>query len=440
MQSQLSQTLLQVNASEPFIPVVTSFAESTAIALGLGKTEALDLMLAAEEVFYHLCRVVLPEGGLVAILCSGGGYYVRLDFTFPSSDFDMRAFNITAAVSLSDEAGIEQMGLLLASRSVDRFKVVREPGRGLKLTLLKEKTYASLEAAPTAGPAKPLEQFIVRAPDSEELKLIARLLDLYYENQPLPDFFSYPGKLVDMVQGGELKSGAAVGPSGEIGGAVFWRWMGTRAVECFGPYLFNQKPDSPISDALLESCIGAIAKTSAVVLINQFPTSELPREQFEYLGSALACAKDGTRTRREAWARLLREDLGSAVWVHPRLADFVEREYSRLVLPREIRQVKDQGEQRSPHSVLLTTFDRLRGSVRIDPISYGKDFESNLVQHLELFRQEGILDVFFVMDLGQSWQAELTSGLLRQGFGPCLLLPYAGTGDHVVFQLQEAAS
>ncbi len=39
-------------------------------------------------------------------------------------------------------------------------------------------------------------------------------------------------------------------------------------IECFGPYLFNQDAGSPIAGALLEACIGAIAKTPAVGLIN----------------------------------------------------------------------------------------------------------------------------------------------------------------------------
>jgi hypothetical protein len=131
MQSKPSLPTLQIDAREAFIPVANSFAENTSMALGLGRPEALDLALAVEEVFNHPCRVVLPEGGLVTIQCSAGGYFVRVDFTFPAAVFDLHTFNITTKVSLADDAGIEQMGLMLASRSVDRFKVVGEPGRGL---------------------------------------------------------------------------------------------------------------------------------------------------------------------------------------------------------------------------------------------------------------------------------------------------------------------
>jgi len=440
MQNQWHQVLLQVSASEAFVALVNSFVETAAVAFCLGRTEALALTLAAEEVFQYLCRRVLPEGQQVDLICSGGGYFVRLEFAFTASDLDLRAFNITATASLSDEAGLEEMGLLLASRSVDRFKVVRGPGQVIKLTLTKEKVYAAQAAHPTLAPPKMLEKFALRTPDSEELKLMALLIASHYDNQMLPGFFAYPGKLVDMAQGGELRSSAAIGPAGEMGGGIFWRWIGAKGVECFGPYLFNQGLDSPIPNALLDCCIGAIARTSAVMLISRYPTAELLHGQFEYLGSTLTHARDGTHMRRDAWARMLQEDIGSTVWVDPQLSDFVERQYSRLVLPREIRLVKNLGEQRPPHSVLLTTFERPRSSAWIEPISLGKDYETNLIQHMEFLQRDGILNVFFTLDLGQSWQAELTAGLLQQGFEPCLLLPYSGTGDEVVFQLRGPSS
>jgi hypothetical protein len=431
--------LLQVRAGEAYIPVVSSFAGNMATALGLGQSEALALTLAAEEVFSLLCRVVSPEAGWIEVSCSGGGYYVRTDFVFPAADLDMRAFNIAATVSLSDDSEMEQMGLLLASRSVDRFRVDREEGQKLRLTLIKEKVYPLLRAEGVAPPVELLESFTVRPPDSGELKLFAELVHTRYRDGIVPDVFNYPGKLLDMVGGGEYQAVVAAGPSGAMGGGTFWHWTGARAVEWFGPYLFSRDPDGRISSALLESCIGAIARSPAVVLINRFPTPEFPRQDFEYLGSLAHHAKDGTTSMRDAWARLMREDLGSVAWAHPRLHDFLRGEYDRLVLPREIVIVTEQGERRSRHSVLLSTFDRLQGNVMLQPVWSGDDFQANLIQHMELFRREGILDVFFAIDLGQSWEAEFAPGLVQNGFKPRMILPCAGrAGDLVVFQFEGA--
>jgi hypothetical protein len=434
--------LLRAPAGEGFLPVVTSFAETAGAALGLGRSEALELTLAAEEVFGHLCRVVLPKDAWVEIRCSGGGYYVRMDFSFPDADFDMRAFNLTASVLPGDEGDFDQMGLLLASRSVDRFRMVREDGRSLKLTLVKEKSYPSTEAGPPPLPWR-LDSFSLKSPDAEELKLFAQLAKAAYAAASLPDVFHYPGKLVDMAAGGECRAVLAVGPSGEIGGGTLWHWTGEKAVEWLGPYVFAQDSDSTTTDAiataLLEHCIAAIARTSAVVLINRFPTPQFPRQSFEALGSFRKYDPDGTSLRRDAWARLLQEDPGSVVYTHPRLQPFVREELDRLVLPREVRIVSSQGEKHSRYSVLLTAFDRLQGSVTIDPVWFGEDFSTNLARHLDLFRREQILDVFFTMDLGQSWQAGFTPGLLENGFKPCCTLPYAGTGDVVIFQLDQGA-
>jgi hypothetical protein len=50
---------------------------------------------------------------------------------------------------------------------------------------------------------------------------------------------------------------------------------------------------------LLDSCIAAIARALAVMLINRFPTPEFPRGDFERLGHAAHIAADGTISHRE---------------------------------------------------------------------------------------------------------------------------------------------
>jgi hypothetical protein len=433
------QALLQLCGSAIYTPVVTSFTEKTALALDLGQAEALALTLAAEEVFSYLCRVVPPDAGWIEIRSSSGGYYVGLDFIFPAADLDMRTFNITATLSLTDDADLDEMGLLLASRSVDRFQMEPAEGNRLRLTLIKEKAYPLLKEVPMP-PVPAFAQFSVRSPKAGELKFFAELVHAHYRDQLIPAVFNYPGKLVDMVAGGEYQAVVAVNSAGTIGGGTFWHMRGTKAVECFGPYLFNQNPHSEMAAALLESCIGAIARSSAVVLINHFPTREFPREEFEYLGKAPTYKQDGTIFYHEAWARLLQEDLGCVVWAHPQLYGFLRKEYARLVLPREIRIMADQGERHSPHSVLLSTFNRPQGSVTLQPIWTGEDFEENLSRHKEVFRKERILNVYFTMDLGRSWEAEFAPSLLRNGFTPYVILPYAGAGDLLIFQVEEACS
>jgi len=428
--------ILSVGADERFLPLVTAFVEKAANCFGLGTDESLRLTLAAEEVFVHLCRVVMPSGGSVEIACSSGGYYARAVFSLPTDAFDMRAFNLTATISMEDDADLDAMGLVIASRSVDRFLLSREEGRDLRLTLIKEKAYPEppATALPVVGQ---LAGVTLRPPTPEEVKFISQLAVTHYDSRVLSDILLSPGKLADMIGAGEYNSLAAVGSAGEIGGAILWHWHGEHMVECFGPYVFSRSPSSTIAEELLDGCIGAIARTRAVGIINTRPTSEFAAMQFELLGTLDDCAPDGSRIPVEAWFRLLHEDAGAAVWVHPGLDSFVRREFARLVLPREIRVDRPAGESLPRHSVISAEFDRPRGRVTLRPMWPGADAKENIERHARLVESEQIRNIHFIVDLGQAWQNVFVPGLLDWGFEPRLLLPYAGKGDMVVFQPGE---
>ncbi len=435
MKRSTRDVMLSVDADEVFLPLVTAFVENAANCFGLGMDESLRLTLASEEVFMHVCRVVMPSGGSVEIVCSDGGYYAQAVFSLPTDAFDMRAFNLTVTISMEDDADLDAMGLVIASRSVDRFLLNREEGRDLRLTLIKEKAYPMPVEVPPAV-VGPLAKISVRAPRPEEVKFLCQLAASYYDTRALSDILIYPGKLVDMIRAGEYDSLAAVGNAGEIGGAIFWRRVGENTVECFGPYVFNQDPASNIAEELVEGCIGAVARTQAVGIINTRPTPEFSRRHFELLGTLDDYAPDGSCAPVEAWFRLLREDTGSTVWVHPGLDAFVRREYARLVLPREIRIDQPSGETLPRHSVLSAEFDRLQGRVTLRPMWPGADAEENIQRHVRLVAGEKILNIHFAVDLGQAWQTVFIPGLLARGFEPRFVLPYAGKADLVVFQLR----
>jgi anti-sigma regulatory factor (Ser/Thr protein kinase) len=425
--------LLATEAEEVYLPLVTAFVENAARCYGLADEEALGLTLAAEEVFVHLCRVAIAAGGPLEVHCSGGGYYVETAFVFQSEALDLRAFNLTTTISAEDELSLDGMGLVIASRFVDRFNLSREKGQGVRLTLIKEKSYP-LHDNDESFSARPVSEFSLRPPSPEEVKFIGHLARIGYSNCFIPDFFLYPGKLADMIATGGYQAVAAFGSAGEIGGAMLWRWIGQKMVECFGPYVFNQPSDSTIPEALVEGCIGGIARTRAVGLVNTCPTPQLPEHHFERLGSLDLHMEDGTRTSMPIWFRLMQEDAGSVVWTHPEFHDYLQREYRRLVLPREIRLARNAGESLPKHSVLSPEFDRNQGRVILRPMWSGADAAENIGQHLMLLQQEGIRNILFALDLGHAWQADFVPGLRDHRFEPCCVLPYAGEGDVLLFQ------
>lgn len=427
---------LRAPADATFIPLANSFVKNASLAFGLDEPEALALTLATEEIFAYLCQYAAPNRS-VDISCASGGYYVRADFAFSAHEFNLRAFNLTSTVSLDTESGLAEMGLVLASRSVDRFQVSHAAERGLRLTLIKEKSYPAVEAK-TLPPPQLLRPHTTRAPNAEEIKLLVQFANQVYPTPLLPAFLHYPGKVVDMIGAGEYQAAIVVGAKGQIGGAILWYWAGQKTIECFGPYVFDTTPE--IANTLLEGCLGAIAKTRAVCLINRLPTPDLPQEHFEALGTLTIFNRDGSASERTTYLRHLQEDEGSMMWAHPDLEEFLRREYRRHILPRDIVAVKNEKEARVPFSVLSAEIDHSQDQVTLRPIWAGSDAEENLGNHVKLLQQEKLPNIFFEMDLGQSWQTDFTPALLECGFAPRLILPYAGKGDLVIFQWGEQSA
>ncbi len=236
------EIMLSVFPDPAFIPLVTAFLENAAQAQGLARKEALGLTLAGEEVFTYLCRQV-PPGQHLEIHSVKGGYYVRADFIFSARELNLRAFNLASTVSLEDEAGLNELGLLIASRSVDHFTLTQDRIR-VQLSLIKEKSYPRGESGKTPLP-QPVERYTIKTPDTAALKWLAQQLGEAYPSPDLPASFRYPGKLVDMVESQAFQAALAEGPAGEVSGGVLWHWVGERTVECFGPYIFPPGPIRP---------------------------------------------------------------------------------------------------------------------------------------------------------------------------------------------------
>ncbi|MFC1580568.1 hypothetical protein ACFL4N_06590 [Thermodesulfobacteriota bacterium] len=430
---QENMVTLHVHSDISILPVCTSFVENAARVFGLAQKEVLALTLAAEEILSYLFQKT-PSGKTFEISCFGGGYYVRVDFSFSTKDFDEHAFNLTARVSPEDDESLKEMGLLIASRLVDHLQHPVVPGEGFRLSVIKEKTYPPLEDAPPIK-VHAMDEYDLKKPGAEELKLFVRLLNENCTSSPLPQWLRFPGKVVDMVKSGEYQAAIATGNTGQLGGGILWHGVGTKIIECFGPYLFGQDTESPMATDLLETCIGAVAKTQAVGIVNRFSTDDFPPAHFEILGALTVSHMDGSRAPRTAYFRLMHEDPGSSVWAHPDLLGFLEKEYSRLVLPREILPAGNQGESQNPHSVLVAEYDRGLEQVVLRPLRPGLDAEQNLDDHLTLFKSENIPNIYFAMDLGQPWQAQFTPSLLKAGLTPQLILPYGIDGDVVIFQL-----
>jgi hypothetical protein len=434
MKDQPEQVSLKISLNPVLLRLVTSFAEESGKSFGLNTADALKLTLACEEIFAYLCRAGRTDE-MITVEAANGGYYVQVKFSFRARDFNPRAFNLTSSVSFEEAASLEEMGLLIASRTVERFYIAEDLRQGLGLVLIKEKSYPDLTDLKVPE-IKPIKNVAIKTPEADTLKLFVRLIATHYPSHLYPQAFLIPGKVVDMAASGEYGVKVGVDEKDQIGGGILWRWVGSKTVESFGPYLFNQPNGIGLSEALTDACLGEIAKTEAIGLIGRYSTPELPKGYFESLGSIDLFQPDGSIMPWPLYFRQLHEDLGCQVWAHPVLEDFLRAEYRRLFLPREIRPTRYAGEQRPPYSVFAPQFDQTNRQITLRAIWDGSDVAENLSQHLKVLKAENLPNIFFEVDLGHAWQANLSQILFESGFRPRLILPYGGESDVVVFQYQ----
>lgn len=425
---------LELYLDQEFLTVLLAVVEKSALAYRMASGDALKLTLATEEIFNYLCKNAGSKEK-IGVKCRNGGYYVRLDLLFQMKNFHLRALNIISSTTPDDKAWLEEIGLLIAARSVDHLQLSAEYPDKMRLSLWKEKTYP-LPAKQEMQVLSPAKQFSVRAAGAEELKEFSRRVVEICPEHSYPSFLRFPGKLVDMIGGGEYAALIAFDEKENIRGGIIWAGDGEKTIECFGPYVFDQWPE--MSETLLDEFIAKAGRSRAPGIINRHPASETVKKYFELLGTTQFYKAVGTVIERFAYYRQLREDTGSRVWSHAGLHQFLQEEYERLVLPRDIRAAGSQGEQKNPYSVFTTGFDRVQDQdqVVLRLLMSGEDAGKNLMNHIMALQKEKIQNIYFELDLGKAWQADIAPHLLTCGFKPRLILPYAGEGDLLLFQFE----
>jgi len=428
---------IHIPRTQEYVNDAMSFAEGAAGSCCLGRQETLSVILATEEIFLYLCRNAGPRQ-TVEIVSHGNAHYLQMDFVFSEAEVNFRAFNLTYKPASDNEEDMMEIGLLLASRQADQFRLIRESNNTLRLVLIKEKGYSPAEKAQDL-PSVAGAGSTVQMAGPEETERFARTALHFFNLKALPPFFAYPGKLGDMVRSGDYACAVVADERGQQSGGILWRRSKTRMMECFGPYIFGTKGDNNSGAGLLEACLNDAAKTPAVGLINRYPGKWLPHDFFDELGSYSAYNNDSSTSVQIVFFRQLREDPGAKVWADRRLDDFLLQEYRRLVLPREVEFV---GEEDNPvaseYSVLTGEFHREQNAVTLRILWPGKDMEQNVAGHIKLFEEEGWRNVSAEIDLGLPWQAGFATALLKNGFMPRLILPHAGQGDVVLFRRPPA--
>ncbi len=417
-----------------FFSLTMSFVEESAAAFGMEAGDTTRLRLASEELFTYLAESD-QKGNAVSVEAYDGWYYVGVKFLLKTAPPEIPISHPPGKGALEPGEDLADMGLIIASRFVDRLNVLHDSRSGYGVGLTKEKTYPGTEA-PAKAPVRALTQFRVGRPETETLKYFVRQVTAYYPAGSFPVDFSFPAKVADMVAEGHYRVLVATDGGADVAGGILWRTQGTRTIEAFGPYLFDQPPEHGMSEALVDGLLGEVVRTEAICLTDIYPTPELPEGYFELLGSMGHTKADGHKEPWPIYYRQLKEDPGSSVWAHPDLVPFLRQEYDRLYLARDIRLTPGGGEMRPAHPLFSVELDRIQSSATLHLIWDGADAPAILEQHLKMLKAEGFLDIFFTIDLAHAFEANLAPVLIRQGFSPRLIFPHAGEADIVAFQYE----
>lgn len=424
MQQNEQNVSARIWAGRDWVPLAQAVVENSCPVFGLDKKSTSRLTMAVEEIVMHLADTA--PGTAIHLEIIPGGWHVRARLSFSTDPSGLWAMNLCAGARVSEDPEFSHLGLVLASRMTDRFSI-RLKGGGIELTLRQDLFYPPVETKPGKALVQKGALSIDPDPDPSLVKEACIRAAGLYAPRDLHQTFFKPGKLADMVARQDMTMAVALASSGEVAGAVCWQAGAGRSLRFFGPYTFET--GGRCAALLTEHLIQRAARTSALGLFSGRATLDLPRTDFECLGSL-----DVAHGEMKIWYRHLGEDPGTSVWSHPDLVPFLEKQYRSLVLMRQIRPTEDMGEALPDRSVISTRLRPRLSEAVLMPLVGGRDMAGCLANHVSTLTGEGYTTILLQLDLAQGWQAALAGIALNSGFNPRLVLPYGGTSDLVVFQ------
>ena len=408
--------ILTLTADHALLPVAVSFVESTCKSFRFGQKETTALMFAAEEIFTYMSQ--FNNGVVITLSCQSKAYQMELAFKFNAQTFNLGAFNLTSSVDVTDESSLDVMGLIIASKLVNRF-FMEQSGNSIQIIFIKYRDYGKT-AQCTYTPGQLTQPVVTRA-DAMETLVVTQMI--HESESHLPFELTLPPMACDMQAEGDLKALVLKDKQGTIAGGLFWKRLSNYTVEIMGPFVYGQDQPGSMGEALVEKCLETIGKESVTGVLCQYYGKMIPEHCFEVIGHFAG---------QKVYFRQMQEDTGTAVWLHPLLEKEIRQQYESLFLPRNIIAIAREQPPSNHYSVIATELNRSVNRVVMHPLVMGQDALKNLENHLKLFQSEGYTDMDFQLDLGQSDQGGWVPALIKTGFVPALLLPYGGKGDILI--------
>lgn len=426
---------LEVTLSLDMLEVVTSVVSYTAKAYGLEESAVNNAILASEEVFVYLISHPGDSPGL-RIRIKNGGYFIKISFIFSPTIIPAHLLNLSSENDQRDLNSLEGLEIFIAGRIADRFIYDRSSQLKTKIHLIIEKKYPErIEFFPP--PSQIPKTVAIRQGLNLEIKQASSRIITKYGNHA-PNFFRYPGKVVDMIASGDLQNILVTDGKGVVLGSVFWK-QNERLIDMYGPYLFVE--EQSYGEDLVQSMLETVGRSGAISVINRSPTREVPVSWFEELpclstSDKVTGSESALKEQRPLY-RDLGEDSGTSVIVHSALVSAVKNWYSLMFMMRQVIPVNSAGEHLPEKTTYYVDIEKNQNRALLTSCLIGEDAADTLRKHLSILQEQGISNIMYEMDLSREDDAALYPVLKENGFSPEYILPWGGERDTLIFRFSR---
>lgn len=414
------EVLLTVPADKRLAAVAGQAIQGFAQAFGMPSETGMALGLAGEEIIAFAAEHG-DRKSPVAMRCRDGRYRMIVELGLALSGFDPRFFNLTQQMAVEDEHDVEELGLLLTARTVDNFAMSVDGGQ-LRLSLEKIRPYPALAAAPAR--ASGTGRWTLKPLNADRLTRFCRIAAAV---PGAAQFLRQPGRVIDMVELGELAGSVAEREDGSLAGGCLWSRGTGRVVECYGPYVEPNAGEA--MEPLVEACLIALARSPAFGVICRNASPDFPAGLFDSLGH---------HAGEQVFYRQLQEDMGAQLWSAPGIEEFLKAAYRRLGYARDLTAFEESGQRLPEHSVISVSTDLDTQEAILRPSWPGTDASANVTAHRQHLAAGGLRRLVFEIDLGVGWHLGFVPGLLAEGFAPAYIIPHGGSGDLLVLLWPQA--
>jgi anti-sigma regulatory factor (Ser/Thr protein kinase) len=402
-----------------------NFVENSCMDSGFDKKRALKLRLSCEEIISALYSIEKNNNPCqVSITDKPDKVVLSIEF-FPSG-LDLKAFNLPFKPDPLENDNQNDLGLAIASRYVDDFIMEELQFGKIRLNFSVNKSFSP--ETQNIEPPGEINFFRLVKPNKILITEFSILLNTFYKNNDFHPLFFAPQRLNALFKSGELTAVISVNEKNKVTGGAFCIQTRPEMLEFFGPFVFSSNLKNQTAQDLACHLLEKVArKPYKGVFCTFYEKSYFPEKYF------IPAGKDFSQNQEKtAWYFPLSDDYGGEIFIHPDISEYVLNAVKKQDLPRNISILENTDNPEKSSSVFASKISANTKKAVIKIMVTGKDFEQNLDQHINYFKELEIENLSVDIDLSVQSQAKILSVLIKNEFNPSIFLPCGAKGDLLV--------